>query len=238
LAGNSTLVQSLEVAEHLDAQAADEFVDNLVRHGRLILFSAALPGQGGERHINEQPLDDWRSRFLARGYEALPRPVADEVARLRYRLLASNIKAWQPFSALIRRDTVMLERLRQPDWETSTYLFLAVANLMIGCFLIYTWPNKIINADAEQYYEISKALVGKGGELSYARSSWGYPIFLILTGVPWTRWPVIAQVIQVCMTSAIPYFVGSTLRRVGVGAGISISGRHCFVFDSANGVCH
>jgi SAM-dependent methyltransferase len=152
------LVQSLEVAEHLDAKAADGFVDNLVRHGDVVLFSAAVPGQGGERHVNEQPLDYWRRRFLARDYEAfdfirpliannravsfwyrnnallyvhrsridalpgpiaasrvpagealadylslwmkvrmlavqaLPRPVVDEIARLKYRLLASGMR--------------------------------------------------------------------------------------------------------------------------------------------------
>jgi hypothetical protein len=115
----------------------------------------------------------------------------------------------------------MLGQLRRRNWETPIYLLLAVVNLAIGCFLIYAWPNKIISGDAEQYYEISKALVGKGGALYYDRTSWGYPIFLILTGVPWTRWPVITQVIQVCMASAIPYFVGSSLRQVGVASWIS-----------------
>jgi hypothetical protein len=116
----------------------------------------------------------------------------------------------------------MFEQLRRRDWETSIYLLLAVVNLAIGCFLIYAWPNKIISGDAEQYYEISKALVGKGGALYYDRTSWGYPIFLILTGVPWSRWPVITQVIQVCMASAIPYFAGSSLRQVGAASWISI----------------
>jgi SAM-dependent methyltransferase len=63
------LVQSLEVAEHLEATAADQFVDNLVRHGNLILFSAAVPGQGGEFHVNEQPWEYWRAKFAARGFE-------------------------------------------------------------------------------------------------------------------------------------------------------------------------
>jgi len=43
------LVESLEVAEHIPEQAAEQFVDSLVQHGRLILFSAATPGQGGDR---------------------------------------------------------------------------------------------------------------------------------------------------------------------------------------------
>lgn len=63
------LVQSLEVAEHIAADHAETFVDNLVRHGSLILFSAAVPGQGGEHHINEQPWEYWRRKFAARGFE-------------------------------------------------------------------------------------------------------------------------------------------------------------------------
>ncbi len=63
------LVQSLEVAEHLPSAAAETFIDNLVQHGSLILFSAAVPGQGGEHHVNEQPLDYWRAKFAARDYE-------------------------------------------------------------------------------------------------------------------------------------------------------------------------
>ena len=64
------LVQSLEVAEHLPHQHADLFVDNLVRHGDVVLFSAAVPHQGGEHHVNEQPPEYWRKRFAARGYMA------------------------------------------------------------------------------------------------------------------------------------------------------------------------
>lgn len=63
------LVQSLEVAEHVPEAAADTFVDNLVNHGSMVLFSAAIPGQGGEHHINEQPWEYWRKKFAARGYE-------------------------------------------------------------------------------------------------------------------------------------------------------------------------
>lgn len=63
------LVQSLEVAEHLAAEYADTFVDNLVEHGPLIVFSAAIPGQGGEHHVNEQPWEYWRVKFASRGYE-------------------------------------------------------------------------------------------------------------------------------------------------------------------------
>lgn len=62
------LVQSLEVAEHLPAARAEAFVDMLVAHGDRILFSAAVPGQMGIQHINEQPYEYWRQKFERRGF--------------------------------------------------------------------------------------------------------------------------------------------------------------------------
>ena len=64
------LVQTLEVAEHLPAAKAELFVDNLVAHGDVILFSAAVPHQGGEHHVNEQPPEYWREKLKARGFAA------------------------------------------------------------------------------------------------------------------------------------------------------------------------
>ena len=64
------LVQTLEVAEHLPADKAETFVDNLTAHGDVILFSAAVPHQGGEHHVNEQPPQYWRAKLRARGYDA------------------------------------------------------------------------------------------------------------------------------------------------------------------------
>lgn len=62
------LVQCLEVAEHVPPGASATLVDNLVRHGKQVLFSAAVPGQGGEDHVNEQAYAFWRDLFAARGY--------------------------------------------------------------------------------------------------------------------------------------------------------------------------
>ncbi len=62
------LVQTLEVAEHLDEGSADAFVDSLTRHGDVILFSAAIPGQGGTHHVNEQWPSYWAEKFGKVGY--------------------------------------------------------------------------------------------------------------------------------------------------------------------------
>ena len=62
------MVQCLEVGEHLPTDASRTLVENLTRHGDVVLFSAAVPGQGGENHINEQPYEFWRALFAAQGY--------------------------------------------------------------------------------------------------------------------------------------------------------------------------
>ena len=64
------LVQSLEVAEHLPSAQAGQFIANLCLHSPCVLFSAAIPGQGGEHHVNEQPLGYWRRKFREHGYHA------------------------------------------------------------------------------------------------------------------------------------------------------------------------
>ena len=83
------LVQSLEVAEHLSADRAAAFIDTLTAHGRLVLFSAAVPGQGGEHHVNEQPLEYWRAKFRDRGYLAVdcirPQAAGNEAIQNWYR---------------------------------------------------------------------------------------------------------------------------------------------------------
>jgi len=62
------LCVSLEVAEHLDESAADTFIDSLVNSASRILFSAAVPKQGGHQHINEQPPSYWISKFEKRNF--------------------------------------------------------------------------------------------------------------------------------------------------------------------------
>ena len=59
----------LEVAEHLLPAAANDLVSSLTEHSDLILFSAALPGQGGQHHINEQWPSYWQKLFEKKGYE-------------------------------------------------------------------------------------------------------------------------------------------------------------------------
>ncbi len=64
-----SLVQCLEVGEHLPTDFSRVLVENLTVHGDVILFSAATPGQGGENHINEQTREFWRLLFAEHSYK-------------------------------------------------------------------------------------------------------------------------------------------------------------------------
>ena len=63
------LALCLETAEHLPPERASSLVDDLVALAPLVLFSAAIPGQVGTGHINEQWPSYWRDLFAARNYD-------------------------------------------------------------------------------------------------------------------------------------------------------------------------
>ena len=65
------LAMSLEVAEHLDEGKADGFVASLAGLSDTIMFSAAIGGQGGQHHVNEQPLSYWVAKFEGHGFRMI-----------------------------------------------------------------------------------------------------------------------------------------------------------------------
>lgn len=62
------LALSVEVAEHIDALHADRFVGLICSASDLVIFGAAIPFQGGEQHINEQPQSYWVDKFASHGF--------------------------------------------------------------------------------------------------------------------------------------------------------------------------
>lgn len=88
------IVQSLEVAEHLPADSAGDFVRSLTAHSSIVLFSAATPGQGGEQHVNEQWPEYWRRLFAQRGY-AMADFIRPRVAR------NPNVEPWYRYNTFL-----------------------------------------------------------------------------------------------------------------------------------------
>jgi len=80
------LALSLEVAEHLPPARAESFVADLVSLAPAVLLSAAIPGQGGHHHVNEQWPEYWVALFARHGYAAFD--------CLRARLWTDRDVAW------------------------------------------------------------------------------------------------------------------------------------------------
>lgn len=57
------LAVSIEVAEHLLERSAKDFIKALTEASDIVLFSAAIPFQGGANHVNEQWPPYWNRLF-------------------------------------------------------------------------------------------------------------------------------------------------------------------------------
>jgi hypothetical protein len=70
-----SLALCLEVAEHINASKALKLVELLCSLSDMVLFSAAIPGQGGHGHVNEQWQPYWADMFAKFGhYQAKKQP--------------------------------------------------------------------------------------------------------------------------------------------------------------------
>lgn len=65
------LALSMEVAEHLPKEIASAFVQFLCKLAPVVLFSAAIPGQTGVNHVNEQWQSYWVDQFATQEFAAV-----------------------------------------------------------------------------------------------------------------------------------------------------------------------
>ena len=109
------LAMSLEAAEHLYPNNAGTFVDTLCAASDFILFSAAVPGQEGKNHFNEQWPDYWATLFRARGYHV--------VDCLRGELWHDEqIPFWYRQNALLMVAASRVDDLHPDVWKAPTPL--------------------------------------------------------------------------------------------------------------------
>ena len=87
--GEFDLALSIEVAEHLTEDSGQKLVEFLTSHSDMVLFSAAVPGQGGRGHVNERLQSYWYEKFSKLNFECfdLIRPLiwGDEEVNLIYK---------------------------------------------------------------------------------------------------------------------------------------------------------
>lgn len=114
------LAVSLEVAEHLSRAGGEHLLDALCGSSQLVLFSAAVPGQGGTHHINEQWLEYWIDGFKRRGFRFLdayrPRIAYDHRIAWWYRQNIVLFIASERYDAILDRLPFQPPREEGQEW--------------------------------------------------------------------------------------------------------------------------
>lgn len=106
------LALCLEVAEHLPARAAFQLVSSLTSLAPVILFSAAIPHQGGTGHVNERWQSWWAALFARHDYlpvDGLRRHIWDN----------PRVSHWYCQNLLIYVDRARLEKFPRLAAESA-----------------------------------------------------------------------------------------------------------------------
>ncbi len=108
------LAISLEVAEHLPAVSAASFVESLTQLAPAVLFSAAIPLQGGNHHINERWPDTWAELFAKHGYVPI-----DSIRRQIWQNEAVEFWYSQNILLFARRDVLESNAALRAEFERT-----------------------------------------------------------------------------------------------------------------------
>jgi SAM-dependent methyltransferase len=156
---NFDLAVCLEVAEHLKPESSTFLIKSLTTLSPVVIFSAAVPGQGGDGHINENPRTFWHHEFTQNkfviadrvrsklrssstiapwyrynvtDYTHIQHPQASDLSELIPRLIASESAAAEGFFIEYARRNYAEDRLKYAPvrlYKPATYLRDFIKNL-------------------------------------------------------------------------------------------------------------
>jgi SAM-dependent methyltransferase len=152
------LALCLEVGEHIATEKSTALVANIVAHAPVVMFSAAVPGQGGQDHINEQPLEFWRRLFEAHGYVAFD-PFRPQLRGAR------DVEPWYRNNVLlyVRHDlveTLPLVVRRSVIAEGQSIADLSSPLFRLRKSVLRRLPRPVVSAMARAKHTVRSALVG------------------------------------------------------------------------------
>ena len=140
------LAMCLEVAEHLPDSRAEQLVGELVGLAPVVLFSAAVPFQGGEGHVNEQWPDYWARIFAKFAYFAVDclrsRIWNDEEIEWWYR---QNLILYAARAAIDSNDRLRPMASDSPDVLRLIHPDLYVRKIMLHSGIGVTFPLRLLS---------------------------------------------------------------------------------------------
>jgi SAM-dependent methyltransferase len=142
------LTISLEVGHHLSPNAAADFVASITQTSDVILFSTAVPLQGGQYHYNEQWPSFWMQLFEKHGFVAIDafRPYVWNNTSLKYwykQNLLFFVKPGHPLEKHLRNFPQFIPDLIHPD--LFHYHTTKLNRLLAGNGYFYEYKNLIFN---------------------------------------------------------------------------------------------
>ncbi|WP_158933286.1 class I SAM-dependent methyltransferase [Acidisphaera sp. S103] len=139
------LVISVEVAEHLSFSRAASFVNDLTGFTDVVLFSAAVPFQGGEHHVNEQWPEFWALLFRTHGFDCL-----DLVRPLIW--ACSDVEWWyaQNLLLFVRRGSATAQRLKPRSQPQIRALSLVHPSNYLAQVLKWFHTHRMAAAEEEE----------------------------------------------------------------------------------------
>jgi SAM-dependent methyltransferase len=138
---------SLEVAEHLPESSAKIFIQSLTKSSEVIIFSAALPNQGGQNHLNEQPPAYWVNLFNDAAFDCFDiiRPLIwdnEEIDWWYRQNIFVAVKAGSDHAKLFLRDEAVqpncIPHMVHP--ELYNYRVWVIRNIRENCDLFNSDP--------------------------------------------------------------------------------------------------
>lgn len=126
------LLLSLEVAEHLTTDKAEAFINMISQLSNNIVFSAAIPGQTGENHFNEQYPDYWFRLFATKGYAVLD--------PFRKKYWNSDVNWWYSQNMYLMVKGPVPISLQQYVWDNNVYVHPKLLEMYVSMQARQTIP--------------------------------------------------------------------------------------------------
>jgi chromosome segregation ATPase len=170
------LALCLEVAEHIDEDGADVFLDTLTGLSEVIVFSAAAPGQGGDDHVNEQWPTYWAERFAVRGYTMIDNlrwaVWEDERIESWYRQNLLSVVKTSRVQAVRKRSKALLKDLR--DTQPASVIHPGVHLFHLDNLARLQRARRLTPGQAELTLKISR-LSDELDEFRRTKTEWWEP---------------------------------------------------------------
>jgi SAM-dependent methyltransferase len=131
--GKYDLAVCIEVAEHLPATHADALIAQLTDAAPAVVFSAAIPGQGGINHVNEQWPEYWRDLFARHGFMMVDafRPHIRSNPRVAY-YIRQNLALFLNHDAALNSSAAFTQQIEKAGSTDVEWVYVELYQRLFG----------------------------------------------------------------------------------------------------------